>query len=75
MPKKTICTCDRCGKVMDWQAECDNGMSENMRFRGQIKIRDYVRGERLGTKCYKTVIMCPDCWAEFEKVYQEFMGK
>jgi hypothetical protein len=75
MGKKTICTCDRCGKVMDWQAECDNGMSETMRFRVQNKIAEHIPGCSYWQRCYKTVVMCPACWKEFEKVYREFMGK
>lgn len=75
MGTKRIWICDKCGAELDWNAECNNGTTENMRFRVQNKIAEHIPGQSFWQRCYKTVIMCPACWAEFEKVYMEFMGE
>ena len=66
--------CDRCGAEMNWRSHCDNGMTEKMRFRVQVKVTEYIPGS-FSRRCYQTVVMCPACWKEFEKVYREFMEK
>jgi hypothetical protein len=74
MGKNITYTCDKCGADIDVRTQCKNGTTGKMRFRVQNKIKERIPGKSMWDRCYQTVIMCPDCWSEFEKVYQEFMG-
>lgn len=68
MPKRRY-LCDKCGVQLDKKGELRNGLIGKMRFRIAKKTKSYEEF----LHCYSTVVMCPACWAEFEKVYREFM--
>lgn len=67
---KKLYVCDRCEKAITPQQACINGHREKVWFKiGIDETAGYCH------HYHRSVIMCPDCWAELEKVYQEFMEK
>lgn len=66
---KKLYVCDRCGKAITPQQACINGHLGKIWFKIGVDEHGFYK------HYHRSVIMCPDCWAELEKVYREFMGK